>query len=182
MAGLHNLKSTSQFPPLPGVQLRIRISGPIFTDKFGINIIDPYLALEHILIGNIVNDYDPLQYTFNHKRLEGDRNDPNVIHGHLMTSPIKYKCGKHLFMIVDLSRTKKELMREFEENIKGYQEIFPKSRNRNKETTCNIWEVYDMKSSGVNFSEIARRISGIRGNPSNDRRLSDKGSSILQSH
>ena len=74
-----------------------------------------------------------------------------------------YQGGKHLCMIVDLTKTKTELLREFEGYVKYYQKILPKSHSRNKESTKNIWDIYDMHhKDGLNFSRIAEILSGIK--------------------
>lgn len=75
-------------------------------------------------------------------------------------------AGERLYLEVDIRNYPvTAIMEDIMQIITHYKEIL-KDTGRNKEFTLDIWRIYDMKASGLNFSQIARQLSGIEGNPS----------------
>lgn len=70
---------------------------------------------------------------------------------------------RYLTVEIDLTKKKTDIIN----NINEYVDTFSKSiANRNKRTEVDPWVVYDMRrNEGLNFTEIARRLSGKAGNP-----------------
>lgn len=86
----------------------------------------------------------------------------------------KYRDGKHIIIAVDMSKKRKDIMREFGKVLARISKDYkiPKDNTRDKETVQDIWKIYDYhKKDKLNFVQIARKISGRKGNPSYDPKL-----------
>lgn len=83
-----------------------------------------------------------------------------------------FREGRYLTIEVDFYKSKNQIINEMESVIKFYRKFISKPSQRDTELTrlkCSIWEVYDMhKKDNLNFTEIARRLSGMKGNCSNE--------------
>lgn len=80
--------------------------------------------------------------------------------------------GKYLYLRVDLNKRKQDLMKDFELEIDNFKSLFPKDTSRRKETTLEPWYIYDLRHhEGLNFAQIARKLSGIDGDPNIDEKL-----------
>lgn len=74
--------------------------------------------------------------------------------------------GGYLYLRVNINEKKEKLIGEFRDVIRLNQLRVDKSSKREKNTKINPWIVYDMhKKDGLNFSEIAQKLSGIKGAP-----------------
>ena len=60
---------------------------------------------------------------------------------------------------IDIDRSERELLNAFAEKIKAWKKHIPKDERKRK-TIYNPWDIYDQKTSGLSFLEIARRLSG----------------------
>lgn len=60
---------------------------------------------------------------------------------------------------VDMDRSEIELLNAFSDKIKAWKKHIPKDERKRK-TICDPWDIYDQKTSGLSFLEIARRLSG----------------------
>ncbi|TVM00176.1 MAG: hypothetical protein CV087_15360 [Candidatus Brocadia sp. WS118] len=75
---------------------------------------------------------------------------------------------RYLTVEIDLTKKKTDIIG----SVSKYVDTFSKSimnplrMTRNKRTEVDLWTVYDMRrKEGLNFTEIARRLSGKTGNP-----------------
>ncbi len=82
--------------------------------------------------------------------------------------------ARYLTIEIDLTKKKTDIV----DDVSNYVDTFSKSivnplrTTRNKSTEVDLWAVYDMRQKeGLNFTEIARRLSGIEGNPTYSPRL-----------
>ncbi|MCP5005038.1 MAG: hypothetical protein GY941_14055 [Planctomycetes bacterium] len=121
---------------------------------------------------------------------------PSVIH---IDSPVQkiphaLKRGE-LYIKVDLSRNKKEIQNDFEYLLnrmfsghiqykKRKNKAFVKERhNEHYSLEKDKFEIYDMHHQDVlNFSEIARQISGYEGNVNSDPRLNAVYKSVKRAY
>ncbi len=80
--------------------------------------------------------------------------------------------GKHIYIKVDLTAKKTDLEEEFKKLIDSHKKFVPQKRGRDKETQYSPWLVYDMRHrDGLNLSQIAQKLSGIKDNPSYNDKL-----------
>lgn len=80
--------------------------------------------------------------------------------------------GKYLTVEIDLTWKKKDIMGRISGIIDFYSNYINKPKSRPKVTVLDPFLVYDMyHTQGLNFSEISRSLSGIKGNPSTNARL-----------
>lgn len=92
----------------------------------------------------------------------------------LFIKPTRYQNFK-----IDLNRSKKEnlflLSHDYDmwkEAISQTEKELKIKRERERELIYDHWPVYDMhRKDGLNFSEIARNLSEMEGNPSHDDKL-----------
>ena len=90
--------------------------------------------------------------------------DVNILRG--------YRDGKHLIIAVNLTKKNEDILREFQRIIKQVRKDYriPKDNTRNKEFTLDIWKVYDYhKKDNLNFSRIAKELSGKNENPTDNK-------------
>jgi hypothetical protein len=70
--------------------------------------------------------------------------------------------GKHLTIVIDLSKTETEIIAELKGIFKKDKKTVKKSESREKPFKFNKWEVYDMHTKeGMNFTQIARNKEGV---------------------
>lgn len=169
-----------------------RIPRKLFNDEFAIDVIHPNSGAQETL-RRVVKGYDPFWYEFEYKRtitsLDGkrklepiDSKKPRKYSAArvLISAPkMKHRGGKHLCMIVDLTRTQAELLREFRDNIKGYQGTLPKEKSRMKPTTrVDIWQVYDMHKEGLEITEIIKKNRLLVDRMIDDKMINNKHQAI----
>jgi hypothetical protein len=77
--------------------------------------------------------------------------------------------GEKLFLAIDLTQPKAKLLEAIERHIDFYGKMVSKPKVKTKKpTTIDPWTVYDLHHyEGLSASEIARRLSGETGTPSN---------------
>ena len=91
--------------------------------------------------------------------------------------------GKYLAIEIDLTRKKKDILLQLEKNIDIYQKKVAKFISRDYKTTIDPWEVYNMhKIKGMNFSKITQQLSGIKGNPTYDKKLKSWYSQVKRAY
>lgn len=103
------------------------------------------------------------------KRLERRLDDSNLSDDILrpFMPQYLYEKGKYLYLKVDLTRDKKDIEKQFNDIVCSYKKYMPKDNSRKSDPAINRWVVYDMRwYYGYNFSKIARKLSGLNGNPS----------------
>lgn len=86
----------------------------------------------------------------------------------------KYRDGKHIIIAVDMTKKNKDIMGDFGQTLKRIRESYkiPKDKTRDKDTVQDIWKIYDYHiKDKMNFVQIARKISGIKGNPTYNPKL-----------
>jgi len=160
-------KVTFSFPSPPGFQYAgwdeekpRGFPAKIFEDEFGVRVIHPNAATQQIEIGFVIENYDPLWYQMEYNRsVKVDEKGVTVE----IKPPFKkkHKGGKHICIVIDLTRPKKDLLREFERNITFYKKIIPKEKKRNKLTSLNPWDVYDkVHRNELTLNQIAQGKSG----------------------
>jgi len=72
---------------------------------------------------------------------------------------------------------------QLEKNIDIYQKKVAKFISRDYKTTIDPWEVYNMhKIKGMNFSKITQQLSGIKGNPTYDKKLKSWYSQVKRAY
>lgn len=79
----------------------------------------------------------------------------------------KYRDGRHVILAVDVTKKKQNIINEFKKLLDRIEKDYdiPKDTTKDKDTVENIWEVYDYKTKdGLSLPEIARRLSGEKGN------------------
>ncbi len=84
----------------------------------------------------------------------------------------KYRDGRHVILAVDI--TKKGIVKDFVKLLERIKKDYniPKDKTRNKDTVKEIWEIYDYKTKDkLSFLKIAKRLSGLNGNPAYNPRL-----------
>jgi len=88
-----------------------------------------------------------------------EKDDPNF------TS--EYRDGRHLILAVDITRKNPKIINDLEKLLKRIEKDYdiPKDTSRDKDTIVDIWKIYDYKTKdGLSLPEIARRLSGEKGN------------------
>ena len=79
----------------------------------------------------------------------------------------EYRDGRHVILAVDVTKKKPNIINEFEKLLKRIEKDYdiPKDTSRDKDTIVDIWKIYDYKTKdGLSLPEIARRLSGEKGN------------------
>jgi hypothetical protein len=93
-------------------------------------------------------------------------------HRRLLLKNLFIRKPLHLRVKVDLNAPIKENLFHVKKDIETYKKVIeelddePKKRKRGN--IYSLWEVYDLKKKRLNLSQIARKLSGIDGNPSHD--------------
>lgn len=76
--------------------------------------------------------------------------------------------GEKLFLVLDLTRPKEELKNSINEYLDFYGKLVKNRVKAKKPVTVDPWTVYDLHVyAQLSFPEIARRLSGLSGTPSN---------------
>lgn len=80
--------------------------------------------------------------------------------------------GRYLYLRIDLTQTTEALNHAFLKQIKPYKDYFPEENGRNKDGSYSPWRIHQMYDYyGLNFIEIARRLTGMTDIPSIDVNL-----------
>lgn len=177
-------KVKTPLPPPLGVQYDgwderrpRRLPMPIFTDELGVNVLHPNNSALQKTICKVVEGYDPFWYDLDYKKtrtsLDGKKKlkpipkpvDPEKTKKYpvarilLSESKKRHRGGKHLCMTVDLTRTKDDLVKEFEGLITHYKKAMV--QRRNKEATLDHWKIYDMVHiEGLTLNQAAQKEYG----------------------
>lgn len=86
---------------------------------------------------------------------------------HFPDSIAEYRDGRHVILALDVTKKKQNIIHEFKELLKRIEKDYnmPKDTIKNKDTTEDIWKIYDYKTKNRLFlQEIARNLSGEKGN------------------
>ncbi|GAB4389911.1 MAG: hypothetical protein Kow0025_18370 [Thermodesulfovibrionales bacterium] len=79
---------------------------------------------------------------------------------------------RYLKLQIDLFEKKGEIKDEVDAIISDFQTIIPQAKRKGRETIkANPWDVYRMHEDGLNFTQIARNLSGLKGNASHEEKL-----------
>jgi hypothetical protein len=82
---------------------------------------------------------------------------------------------KELWMAVDITQKKGKIMDDFKQAIDYYRKYIGRTFLRDKKTTLDPWEIYDLhKKGGLSFPAIAKKLSGINEHPSYDPQVMKK--------
>lgn len=104
------------------------------------------------------------------RRLDDSKLSDNILQSFM--PQYLYEKGKYLYLKVDLTRDKQDIEKQFNDIVGYYKKYIPKNNSRKTEPVINPWEVYDMHDYyKYNFSKIARKLSKLTGNPSQDKIL-----------
>lgn len=82
--------------------------------------------------------------------------------------------NRYLTTEIDLTKKKKDIVVDVSNYVDMFSKFIanPLRTTRNKSTAIDPWVVYDMhQNDGLNFSQIARRLSGIKGHPTYNSKL-----------
>jgi len=94
-----------------------------------------------------------------------------------------YKKGRFLYLMIDLEESEEKITKALKSIIKKYKKYMPENKGRKRETTIDPWLVYDMRHryNITNYSEIARKLSGLKGTASlaYEGAEGDKGNTTL---
>ena len=83
--------------------------------------------------------------------------------------------GKYLLLKIDLTENRNSILINIKDKIDFYRKYVNRREIRNREYTCSPWEVYDLHhNEGLNFSQIARKLSGINENPAYNEKVMAK--------
>lgn len=139
------------FPPPPPIPLeqweRPRFMSPL-DELSAIEVVPPTAASKQVLLQNLVKGYDPIRVEHDYQSFKNG------------AGKTKYRGGKHLCMMVDLTKTEENLLEEMKDYLKHYQKMLPPRRTRRKPTkTVNIWFVYDQFKRGVAIPDIAEQLT-----------------------
>ena len=125
----------SPFPPPQGTPRktwdRLPFLGPL-AELRSLEVISPFAATKQGIIGKLVEGYDPLLIQADYESFRQKDGKRRMI----------YRGGKHLCMIVDLTKPETEILREMKGYLKGYQSLLPhgtlpsQKRKRRKPTTA----------------------------------------------
>lgn len=84
------------------------------------------------------------------------------------------KEKKYLTLEINICEKQEKIIDEIKKKIKFYKISIKKEKqtNRDKPPTINPWDVYDLHfNNGLDFTKIARKLSGLKGNPSYNKEL-----------
>lgn len=81
--------------------------------------------------------------------------------------------GKYLTLEINLTHDKNKIIDVVSRYVDLYSKFVKKgTAKRIKESVYDPWLIYDMhKDDGLDFVQIAQKLSGIKGNPNSDARL-----------
>ena len=80
--------------------------------------------------------------------------------------------GRFLTLEIDLKRKFEDIAKRMKEWVRLYKKVVDADVSHNKESEYDPWEIYDLhKKQGLSLAEIARKKSGIEGNPNYDDAL-----------
>lgn len=86
----------------------------------------------------------------------------------------KYRDGRHVILAVDITKKKQTIIKKFKELLSKIEKDYdiPRDTTRDKDTKEDVWKIYDYKTKNrLNFTQIARKVSGLKGNPTHNERL-----------
>jgi hypothetical protein len=79
---------------------------------------------------------------------------------------------RYLTLRIDLNEKKGVLMEQFKEKIDSYKEYAKQPKGREGKTKYDPWDIYNMfHENKLNFTQIARKLSGEEGNPTYNPKL-----------
>lgn len=81
---------------------------------------------------------------------------------------------RYLTIEIDLTKKKTDIVDAVSNYVDRFSNFIvnPLRTTRNKSTEVDPWAIFDMhRKDGLNFSEIARRLSGIKGHPTYNSKL-----------
>jgi hypothetical protein len=80
--------------------------------------------------------------------------------------------GRYLTIEIDLKKKKKDIMDGVKQKVDLLSKPVLGKTGRYKKHKFDLWEIYDMRHrSKLNFSQIARKLSGLKGNPAYNEKL-----------
>jgi len=82
---------------------------------------------------------------------------------------------------IDMRKSKLELRRAFAKKIEEWSKQYLQEKS-NKKTEYDPWEVYDLYLVYKNYSEVARRISGLSGNATYNVKLKKCREKVVNAH
>lgn len=91
-----------------------------------------------------------------------------------LNSISKHRDGKYIIIAVNMSKKRQDIIRDFNKILTRISKDckIPKDKSRDKETVWDIWEIYNYhKKNKLNLVQIARKISGQKGNPTHNSKL-----------
>ncbi len=102
-----------------------------------------------------------------------------------LNSLSQYRDGKHVVLAVDVTKKDSAIMKEVGKLLgrikKDYER--PKDATKDKDTVEDIWKVYDYKTKDrLNFTQIARKLSGEKGNPTYNAKLKARLESVKRAY
>ncbi|MCK9418866.1 MAG: hypothetical protein M0R70_05730 [Nitrospirae bacterium] len=95
--------------------------------------------------------------------------------------------SKHLIkhIQIDMTSSRKDLLKDFARKIDNWSKQYLKDAaqdRQKKKTEYDPWEVYDLYRSSANYSEVARRISGLSGNATYNVKLKECRKKVINAH
>src|SRR3990167_6042404 len=68
----------------------------------------------------------------------------------------RYRDGKHLIIVVNLTKKNQDIFNEFKRIIKQVRKDYriPQDTTRDRDLMLNIWDVYDLRNKGMKWSVI----------------------------
>lgn len=92
--------------------------------------------------------------------------------------------GKYLILEINLEHDKHKIWEVVSKYIDLYSKFAKKGpAKRIKETIYDPWMIYDLhKDDKLNFTQIAQKLSGIKGNPNSDAQLGACYKNVKRAH
>jgi hypothetical protein len=134
------------FPPLADTPLHQWdrfFAVPPFTTLEAVTTLNPYDHSSQAVLSKIVEGYSPLRL----KSRLGPQN---------RGAKIAHQGGRHICVILDVTKTKQEVLERVESQLNYFQGKLVLSKKRNKPMKEDIWAINDRCARGESLGEITR--------------------------
>ena len=97
----------------------------------------------------------------------------------------RYRDGRHVILAVDVTKKKQTIFKELDKLLVRIKKDYGISGDttRDRDVSLDIWKIYDYKTQEkLNFTQIARKVSGLKGNPSYNERLKARLNAVKRAY
>lgn len=122
-------------------------------------------------------------YIIEPQRQYKDKPAVTVLKGNMHTKTTNPEENHKLYLEIDLTKRENTILEEIKKVLRKNQAKILVEPKKPKSFSYDKWLIYDMhKRGGMNFCEIARKLSGKKGNPSYNKELAKHWSKVKMAY